>query len=314
MEIEMKIGGRNYGYGHQFGWSARQALIDYYGDGHYGTIAAHCDRFKRYIEFSRPFDIRDARDVSLLSVQNYGQHLTDLIADDEMKVSYGQNLLSTINVIMKCFRGDRKIFICPSLTVGKRCHIRTAIPLYMSVVDVRLHVQRMDEIKEREVAAIIQLGRFLGLRFRECSLLDAGKALREAARKSVVSIVRGTKGGRPRKILILSDMQKEVLGFAAEVQGKRRCLIPEHMRYDQWRNFAYGRLYKNGLRHIHDLRAAFACDRYLSEVGIIAPVLASEKTRRPSQNEDNRARAIVSKELGHNRLDVLNAYIGSWHS
>ena len=309
----MKIGGKNFGFGHQFGWAARQALIDRYGDGHYGTVQAHADRFLKLVQFCRPLGVRDARDVSLLTVENYGQYLVDLISDGELAISYAQNLLSTINVVMTSFRGDRVIFVRPSKIVGKRSHIRTEIPIYISIEDVLWRVHQVVLLGEMEIASIIQLARFMGLRFRECALLNVVAALKEARRSSCVSIVRGTKGGRPRNIPIINGKQMDALSFAADAQGRRKCLIPVGKNYEYWRNFAYGRLYSAGLRHFHDLRAAFACDRYQSESGVIAPVLADSVIQRPQNEVDKRARAIISKELGHNRADILNAYIGSWH-
>lgn len=310
----MKIGGKNFGFGHQFGWAARQALIDRYGDGHYGTVQAHADRFLKLVQFCRPLGVRDARDVSLLTVENYGQYLVDLISDGELAVSYAQNLLSSVNVVMTSFRGDRVIFLRPSKIVGKRNHIRTERPIYISVEDVLGRFHQMVLLGEFEVAAIIRLARFLGLRFRECALLNAVVALKEAVRNSCVSIVRGAKGGRPRQIPVINEMQMEALAFAAEIQGRRKCLIPEGRNYEYWRNFAYGRLYSVGLRHFHDFRAAFACDRYQTEAGIIAPVLADSVIPRPLKEVDRRVRTIISKELGHNRPDILNAYIGAWRT
>ncbi len=41
-----KVGGeRNFGYGKQMAWAGKNALADRYGDGHYGTQAAHGDRW-----------------------------------------------------------------------------------------------------------------------------------------------------------------------------------------------------------------------------------------------------------------------------
>ncbi len=40
-----KIGGtRNFGYGKQMAWAGKNALHDRYGEGHYGTQAAHEER------------------------------------------------------------------------------------------------------------------------------------------------------------------------------------------------------------------------------------------------------------------------------
>ena len=45
-----KVGGeRNFGFGKQMAWAGRNALADRYGDGHYGTQAAHGDRWQQFL-------------------------------------------------------------------------------------------------------------------------------------------------------------------------------------------------------------------------------------------------------------------------
>ena len=68
-------------------------------------------------------------------------------------------------------------------------------------------------------------------------------------------------------------------------------------------------LQKYGIKNRHELRAAYACDRYRKITGQPAPVIAGG--RRNSKEEDLKAREIIARELGHNRPDVLSAYIGS---
>ena len=49
-----KVGGhRNFGYGKQMEWAGRQALSDRYGDGHYGTVAGHAERWRRFVAWCR---------------------------------------------------------------------------------------------------------------------------------------------------------------------------------------------------------------------------------------------------------------------
>ena len=307
----MKVGGRNYGFGHQFGWATREALKHYYGEGHFGTVKAHINRFNVFIQFLKPNGIRDARNVDLNVILDYGEYLNDLVADGELKVSYAQNLISSVNVSMNSLRGNSLLCVSPSELVGFRSHIRTDIPLYIDYEDVLCRAHQLDRLHELAVSAMVRLARSLGLRFRECSLLDAVSAIRRALKDGRIWLTRGTKGGRDRWIPIVGDWQLESLDFASEAQGRRKSLIQEGMNYRAWRNYAYGKLYSAGIKHFHDLRAAYACDRYLMETGSLAPVLLDEGHQSLSRDLDRNARLRVSQELGHNRIDILNSYIGS---
>lgn len=57
----------------------------------------------------------------------------------------------------------------------------------------------------------------------------------------------------------------------------------------------------------HDLRAAYACQRYQMETGHKAPVFGAGILDR---EVDYDARKIISLELGHERIEVASAYIG----
>jgi hypothetical protein len=63
------------------------------------------------------------------------------------------------------------------------------------------------------------------------------------------------------------------------------------------------------LKGFHDLRAAYACDRYQALTGHPAPVVAGE--RAAAKGDDMAAREVLSAELGHGRVDVVSAYVGS---
>jgi integrase len=307
----MKVGGRNFGWGHQFGWAGREALIARYGIGHYGTVRAHCDRFRRFVEFCKSVGIRDARHVTGEIVVGFGDYLKDLVDQDELAVSYGQNLISSINVILQSLRGDRVLTVSPSGVVGYRTHIRTEIPLYIDYEETVSRIFRMRELGFNEIAAMAWLARTVGLRFKECCLLNVAAAFKRAQKHGWILVERGTKGGRRRKITISDNRQLEALAFGAQTQGRRETIIPTQMNYQTWRNVAYGRLYSLGFRHFHDLRAAYACDRFFMETGCSAPVVSQTSTRL-SVELDQKARLNISQELGHNRIDVLSAYIGGW--
>jgi len=100
---------------------------------------------------------------------------------------------------------------------------------------------------------------------------------------------------------------------AAELQGNNRNLAPEGSSYAQWRDHAYHAWSRVShdveLKGFHDLRAAYACERYEQLTGRPAPVVAGERVA--DKREDLAAREIISAELGHGRVDVVSAYVGS---
>jgi hypothetical protein len=68
-------------------------------------------------------------------------------------------------------------------------------------------------------------------------------------------------------------------------------------------------LHEQELKGFHELRAAYACERYEQLTGHAAPVNGGH-CYRIDRNLDQQARQQISLELGHNRIDVVSAYIG----
>jgi hypothetical protein len=74
-------------------------------------------------------------------------------------------------------------------------------------------------------------------------------------------------------------------------------------------NLARRHLHEFGIKGYHELRAAWACERYLQETGCPAPVMQGGQLYDPAV--DAEARRIIAQELGHNRIDVVAEYIGA---
>jgi hypothetical protein len=68
-------------------------------------------------------------------------------------------------------------------------------------------------------------------------------------------------------------------------------------------------LHERGLKGFHELRAAYACERYEQLTGFPAPVNGG-RGHRENRELDQHARKQISLELGHNRIEVVSAYIG----
>jgi hypothetical protein len=311
----MKVGGRrNFGYGKRLAWAGANALRDRYGDGCYGSRAAHEARWRQFAAYAKSRGVNDAREVTRELVEEYGHGLSAKVGAGELSVRYTQNLLSTVNTVLETMRSDRCLRVSPAALVGKRNNVRTRAPAGLNRSAVDRAVQQLDGQGESRVGLVAALARDFGLRFREASLLDARRALREAMERGAVNVALGTKGGRGKKVdrwvpvsgRGMKTLQRAAAGIAAN-------LVPGNRTYRQWRDHAYHVWQRasssHALRGFHDLRAAYACERYREITGCAAPVVAGYRTA--SKGDDTAARQTIAQELGHGRTDVVAAYVGS---
>jgi hypothetical protein len=232
-----------------------------------------------------------------------------------MSRAYAQNLLSSVNVVMQAMRDDRQIRVAPAALVGQRSRVRSDAP---AGLDQRVVRQCADQIRQNgheRVAATVEVARALGLRFKEASLLNARVALGQVKKYGRVNITAGTKGGRGHRVdrwVPVSGRAVGCLVRAAEAQGTGRNLIPSDLSWKQWYSHvhhvwaAVRNVY--GLKKIHDLRAAYACDRYRQLTGSVAPVIAGKRIA--DRSTDRVARQTIAQELGHTRIGVVDSYIG----
>ncbi|MCH9693248.1 MAG: integrase domain-containing protein [Gammaproteobacteria bacterium] len=311
-----KAGGdRNFGYGKQMPWAGKQALKDQYGNGHYGTVAGHAERWRQFVTWCRDErDIRDARLINREVVQDYGQSLRDKV-DAGMSPAYAQNLLSSVNVVMQAMRSDRQIRVAPVEFVGQRSRTRTDPPAGLGQRVVRQCADQLRQNGHERVAATVEVARALGLRLKEASLLNARVALGQVKKHGAVNITAGTKGGRGHRVDRWVPVAGRAVGClvrAARAQGSGRNLIPSHLTWKQW----YSHIHHvwasvrddYDLKKIHDLRAAYACDRYKQLTGSAAPVIAGRLC--VDRSTDRAARQTIAQELGHARIEVVATYIG----
>lgn len=307
-----KFGGnRNYGYGKQLEFAGKQAVKDRFVSGHYSTVATHSERWSQFVEWAKGNDIRDARDITKEIVEAYGRDLKGQVIEDEMKVAYAQNLISSVNVVLSQMRGDSVMKVSPSALVGKRSTVRVDAPIWLDRNSVRQIQGNLIARENVRVAAMIGLARELGLRFREVSLLDAKAAYREALRTQKITVFVGVKGGNNTRTIPITDpRQLEALRSAAAAQENQRNLMADGNNFVQHRYQTYNSFYAAEGKHFHDLRAAYACDRYQQITGCLAPVLRGDGDPKPSRELDRSARAIISAELGHHRIEVMSEYIG----
>lgn len=314
--------GRNFGWGRQLSYAGPQALRDMFGGGHHGTVKAHSDRWQAFVRWCRSEDgpgFNDAREIDRQTLSDYVAHLRNLVERGDLAIATAQNRLSSVNRTMAALRGDQYMKVpSPSKALGmRRSIIRMTVPQGQD----RDHVTRIvDALHEQHprAAAIVQLARATGMRLREAILADLPRLQREAEHYDTINIQDGTKGGRggataPRWIMV-DEKIRQALRYADQnsPKGSRNLLAPNESYLDFNRSVvrpARDVLHAQNLKGFHELRAAFACERYKQLTKYPAPVNGGNCSRL-DPDLDQVARLQISYELGHGRVDVVASYIG----
>ncbi|MCV4275470.1 integrase domain-containing protein [Pseudomonas capsici] len=315
--------GRNFGYGRQLSYAGPQALKDMFGGGHYGTVKTHCDRWQAFVRWCRSEQgpgINDARQIDRKVLANYAAYLRDVVGRGDLAVSTAQNRLSSVNRTMAALRSDQCVKLpSPSKALGmQRSRVRQSVPQGQDREQVNQIVNALCSQHQLRAAAIVLLARATGMRLREAILADLPRLSREANELGRINIQDGTKGGRtgasaPRWIAV-DDHIRDALGFAwrASPTGSRNLIAPN----ESYLNLLQERirptrdiLHAHNLKGVHELRAAYACERYEQITQHRAPINGG-RCCQLDRNLDREARRQISYELGHGRIDVLAAYIG----
>lgn len=315
--------GRNFGYGRQLSYAGPQALKDMFGGGHYGTVKAHCDRWRAFVKWCRSEQgpgINDARQIDRKVLADYAEYLRDVVRRGDLAVSTAQNRLSSVNRTMAALRGDQCVTLpSPSKALGmQRTGVRQSVPQGQDRAQVKQIVDALCSHHQLRAAAIVLLARATGMRLREAILADLPRLSREANDLSRINIQDGTKGGRagasaPRWIAV-DDHVRSALEFAQQVSsaGSRNLIAPHENYLDLLQQVirpARDILHDHNLKGFHELRAAYACERYEQITHHLAPVNGGECCQ-VAERFDRKARRQISYELGHGRIDVVAAYIG----
>ncbi|WP_237883569.1 integrase domain-containing protein [Pseudomonas sp. PGPR40] len=315
--------GRNFGYGRQLSYAGPQALRDLFGGGHYGTVKAHSDRWQAFVRWCHSEDgpgFNDARQIDRQTLLDYAAHLRQQVEQGAICTATAQNRLSSVNRTMAALRGDQYVkVVSPSKALGmRRTSVRTVTPQGQNREQVKRIVEVLCEHQQLRPAAIVQLTRATGMRLREAILADLPRLQREAARYGKINIQDGTKGGRSGASVLrwvtVDEHIRDALRFAEQVSpdGSRNLLAPNESYLNFQREIvrpARDLLHKHNLKGFHELRAAFACERYEQITHYPAPI-NNGRCYQLDRHLDHAARAQISYELGHGRIDVVSAYIG----
>lgn len=199
-------------------------------------------------------------------------------------------------------------YFSPGFTVERSQIARTDKSWSGAGIDVNAKIAEI-HAKDARVGLQAELMAVFGLRPKESALLRP-----HAADKGAYLIVApGTKGGRERTIPIDTSRRRELIDQAKRDVLPGRSLIPDGHTWKSW---------SNHMRHVaasvgvcksklgvtlYGLRHEYAQQQYHLHAGAVAPVAGGCAVER---NIDINARQIVAQDLGHNRIDITNHYLG----
>lgn len=278
-------------------------------DKSYSSYGTSIDRLGVFINFlEEKYPGTKISDIDREMVIDFGKSLT------KYKPSYAQNLISSINSFMRSLRYGAWKSVSPTRDCGipRRGNIRRTAPTGLDTAkfsDAMIELE-LNNLHRGQIVCRAALS--FGLRKKEASLLNYKLALFEAEREGCITINWGTKGGRKRKVpLTNKDAQLKILREGAKNQGDHFSIIPSNL---SWKKFcqtelrkALKILKKNSIESFKDLRASYACNRYFELTGYPPPVLEGPLV---NKDIDLKAREMISRELGHNRVNITNSYLG----
>lgn len=305
---------RNYGLGSRDMASAARIALDRAADRgelSFSSSNTIADRFSHFASFAKSEGVGRMERITPQLVQEYGRGLADQVTAGKMSPAYAQNMVSAVNTVMHQVREWKSVSPTKNCQIATRSHVRDTPPHGIEREQLGRALDALREAGQERGAAAADLARELGLRSKEASLLDTVKALQQAQNRAAVTISEGTKGGRVREVPITRPEQLTALSRAASIQGNDRALIPPSQNWHQWRQGELRNTRQTLQEHtgggLHDLRAAYACERYEQLTGHAAPVQGGQIQDRDA---DRHAREVISKELGHHRIEVVASYVG----
>ncbi len=172
-----------------------------------------------------------------------------------------------------------------------------------------LDADKLKRISDSYVRLSVQLQQAFGLRREESIKLipayaDQGDRLCLKA--------SWTKGGKARTVPIRTAAQRQLLDTVKRTV-ERGGLIPPQRNYIQQVYVYENHTRRAGLHKMHGLRHAYAQQRYLELTGWLCPVCGgpSRQVLSPAQQQkDHAVRLLISKELGHERVEIVAVYLG----
>lgn len=271
-------------------------------DGSFGTQAGRRKHLKRFARELRKLGYNQMHARSLKMKHVYA--LVQLWQEIGCSMGTQKNAVAHLRWWARKIGKDEMIPKSNNeLLIGGRSHTRTESKAqYLSRAKLR-------QLSNLHMRLSIELQQEFGLRKEESfkfspSYADHGSHIE----------LKGswTKGGRKRSIPIISFEQRDLIDRIHAIAGQK-SLIPAEYSLKQWMGKYERVISKFGLRNLHGLRHGYAQRRYRDLAGWDSVFAGgpSKKQMSPEQQAiDVQARLQVSQELGHNRLEITDVYLG----
>ena len=311
---------KNFGIGSRNMFSAGRMILNKRSRNGFKTQSDYTDRWRLFCNYAKENGVKKMEGITKEFVIGYGQYLQkQLEAGVYTSASAPKNYLSAVNCVLKLATNGEWQTVKP----GSDCGIerRKYIPKETKSVSETKHTQIQQEIGER-VSQLMALQRTFGLRFKESCLIDPKAALKQAEKFGFISVVAGTKGGRPRRVPC-DENGKLILEAAIKYQVGNSMIPDRKMSYAKFRSECYEQARLYGLA-FHSERHAYAQNRYREIVNAPSPLEAGWEHKgriaklaeylgipeAEAKDIDRKARLKISIELGHSRMEISNAYLG----
>jgi len=314
------MGTRNYDLGTRDMKAAGRVALEE-GMRSFSSIDTMADRWNLFVDYVREHHAIGRMEIITVDVViAYGQSLSDRVDEGELEPATAQNYVSAVNRVLEIARGDRHVSVSPTRDCG--IPLRTGIAMDSQLVSTNEHFNWLSSV-DKLTKILLRLQRAYGLRFEESAKFDARDADAYIAAQ-VLPVINGTKGGRRREIPICMSAQTEILRAANAYQGSHHSLVPPDMTYAEFRRHCYRIATALAIR-FHRERHTYAYLRYKRQMGAECPVMAEIPHGDPhyewlairlrihpseAKERDQAVRAQIAQELGHNRIEVTNAYLG----
>lgn len=290
-----------------------------YSDAH----VAHKTRYRRFVNICAA--LRDLRNIgyALQSVFNlkeshigalvrYWESNGESVGNIENKVSYLRTLGKWIgkpNLVKRTstYSANPEAFKRPGVATRDKSWEGNGIDPLEVIERARSH--------DKIVGMQLELMFLYGIRREEACLLRPRVALNQALTTGKVLIEHGTKGGRPRELVVETVVQIAVLNRAAELaESPNGTMIPPDRSLVSWENHFEYVCRKVGLTKrernttAHGARHSF-CQRKFSQVTDKPAPIKGGRDYDPQRLEQ--ALREVVEAAGHSRPEKSKAYLGA---
>jgi site-specific recombinase XerC len=172
-----------------------------------------------------------------------------------------------------------------------------------------LDVRTLAKVSDPYVRLSLRLQAAFGLRREEAIKFRPGYAIKVDHIKLKAS---WTKGGRARTVPIRTDEQRKLLEEIRRL-AKGGALIPSNKNYEEQLHRFERQVRDAGIKNPHGLRHDYAQRRYEELTGWKAPLAGGQASNSLNSEQralDEKARGVISRELGHDRTSITRTYLG----